>query len=178
MTEFFAQAGLVMGYGVVGLLCLIGLLLSCLSISGTWLVLLATMIASWINWPGFPGWITPAVFLVICLTVEFLEFIAGKWGVAKRGGSNAAGWAALGGAFLGSIAGSILIPIPLLSSLIGMLLGSFGAAFAVEQHRLKKADHAAHIAFGTVLARLLSMLMKVVATLLMIGVLAVGLIAQ
>lgn len=159
-------------------LCLVGLLLSCLALSGTWVVLLATLIAAWLNWPDFPGWQTPAVFLAICLTVEVLEFMAGKWGVEKRGGSRAAGWAALGGALAGSIIGGIIIPVPLISPLIGMLIGSFAAAFAVEQHRLKKADHAAHIAFGTVLARLASMFIKVIATLLMTGILAGGMIAR
>lgn len=167
-----------MGHFMIWGLCLIGLLLSCLAMSGTWLVLLATLIAAWLNWPAFPGWQVPAIFLVLCLLVEFLEFMAGKWGVEKRGGSSAAGWAALGGALAGSLIGGILIPIPLISPLIGMMAGSFIGAFAVENHRLKQADHAAHIAFGTVLARLASMLIKVIATLLMIGILAGGMLAR
>ena len=177
MTEFFAQAGIVMAHLLIWGLCALGLLLSCLAMSGTWVVFIATLIATWLNWPAFPGWQTPAAFLLLCLLVEFLEFMAGKWGVEKRGGSSTAGWAALGGALLGSIIGSIIIPIPLISSLIGMLIGSFAAAFAVENHRLKKAEHAAHIAFGTVLARLASMFIKVVATLIMIGTLIIGMIA-
>jgi uncharacterized protein YqgC (DUF456 family) len=176
MTEFFAQAGVVTGEIFVWLLCLVGLLLSCLSLSGTWLVLLATMIAAWLSGPEFPGWITPAVFLAICLGVEFLEFIAGKWGVEKRGGSRAAGWAALGGSLLGSVVGGMIIP--LIGSLIGMLIGGFAAAFAVEHRRLKQTEHAAHIAFGTVLARLMSMLLKVLATLLMIGILIWGMVTR
>lgn len=176
MNEFFAEAGLVAGYGLVGVLCFVALVLSCLSISGTWLVLLATLIASWLHWPGFPGWMMPAIFLGVCLLVELFEFMAGKWGVEKRGGSSAAGWASMGGAFLGSILGGMVLPV--FGPLLGMFLGGFAAAFAVEHHRLKKADHAAHIAMGTVLARLLSMLIKVLATVLMIGVLAAGLIAE
>lgn len=175
MTDFFAQAGVIMAHLLIGGLCLLGLLLSCLTFSGTWLVLLATLISAWLNWPAFPSWQTPAFFLLLCIAVEVLEFLASKWGVEKRGGSKAAGWAALGGALLGSILGGLFIPIPLLGSVVGMLIGSFAGAFLVERKRLQKNDDAAHIAFGTVLARLASMLIKVVTTLLMIGILAGGL---
>jgi uncharacterized protein YqgC (DUF456 family) len=90
-------------YFGVGVLCLLGFILSCLSLSGTWLVLAATGLAAWFHWPEFPSIGTLVVFLVLCIGVEVLEALASMWGVQKRGGSKAAGWAALGGGFLGML---------------------------------------------------------------------------
>ena len=161
-------------YSLLGLLCLLGFVLSCLSLSGTWLVLAAAGIAAWVNWPEFPHIGTLVVFLVICIGVEVLEAVASAWGVQKRGGSKAAGWAALGGGFVGMVLGSF-IPIPIIGNLIGMIVGSFGFAFWVEHSKMKQADHAAHVAFGAVLARIGVIFLKVGITCVMAFILFLGL---
>jgi uncharacterized protein YqgC (DUF456 family) len=160
-------------YSLAGLLCLVGFILSCLSLSGTWLVLAASGLVAWARWPGFPGIGTLVIFLLLCIGVEVIEAMASAWGVQKRGGSKAAGWAALGGGFLGMILGSF-IPVPVIGNLIGMIAGSFGCAFLVEHAKMKKADHAAHVATGAVLARLGVIFIKLGATLAMILTLAIG----
>ncbi len=160
-------------YSLAVFLCLIGFILSCLSLSGTWLVLAATGLMAWIRWPAFPGIGTLAVFLVLCIGVEVAEALASAWGVQKRGGSKAAGWAALGGGFLGMILGG-LIPIPVIGSLLGMIAGSFGCAFLVEHAKIKKSQHAAHVATGAVIARLATIFLKIGITLLMTISLAIG----
>ena len=160
-------------YALASLICIGGLVISCLSLSGTWAVLLATGLLAWIRWPEFPSIGTFIAFLLLCIGVEILEALAGAWGIQKRGGSKAAGWAALGGGFLGMIFGGF-IPVPILGNLIGMLMGSFGCAFWVEHSRMKKADHAAHVAFGAVLARLGVIFLKIGVTLAMIIALIIG----
>jgi len=160
-------------YSLAGLLCLVGFVLSFLSLSGTWLVLGATGLVAWARWPEFPGIGTLVVFLLLCIGVEILETLAAAWGVQKRGGSKAAGWAALGGGFLGMILGSFL-PIPVIGNLLGMIAGSFGCAFLVEHAKMKRADHAAHVATGAVLARLGVVFLKVGITLAMTATLAIG----
>ena len=160
-------------YALASLICIGGLVISCLSLSGTWAVLLATGLLAWIRWPEFPGIGTIIAFLLLCIGVEILEALAGAWGIQKRGGSKAAGWAALGGGFLGMILGGF-IPVPIIGNLLGMLLGSFGCAFWVEHAKMKKADHAAHVAFGAVLARLGVIFLKVGITLAMIIALIIG----
>lgn len=151
----------------------VALLLSCLSISGTWLV--ALLAAGTVFWrPTAAGWWTVAVFLAVSVLVEGAEFLAGAWGVQRRGGSRLAGFAALAGGLAGLALGA-LIPIPVIGPLIGMLAGSFALAYAVERRRLQQHDQAAHIASGAVLARLLIILLKVGATLAMILYLTVRL---
>ena len=163
-------------YSIAGLLCLLGFFLSCLSLSGTWVVLGATGLVAWHRWPLFPGWPTLLVFLLLCIAVEIVEAVASAWGVQKRGGSKQAGWAAVAGGFLGMVFGGA-IPIPILGNLMGMLLGSFGLAFLVEHSRIKKAEHAAHVATGAVLARLAVIFIKVGVTIAMVAVLAIGVTA-
>jgi uncharacterized protein YqgC (DUF456 family) len=160
-------------YALAGLICLGGLAMSCISLSGTWAVLLAAGLVAWVRWPDFPGIGTLIVFLLSCIAVEVLEAFAGAWGTQRRGGSKAAGWAALGGGFLGMVLGSF-IPVPVVGTLIGMIAGSFGCAFLVEHSRMKKADHAAHVAFGAVLARIGVIFLKVGITLAMILALVIG----
>lgn len=160
-------------YSIAALLCLVGFVLSCLSLSGTWVVLAATGLVAWARWPEFPGFWTLVIFLLICIATEILEAMAAAWGVQKRGGSKAAGWAALGGGFLGMLFGG-LIPVPIVGNLIGMIIGSFGCAFLVEHAKMKKTDHAAHVATGAVLARLAIIFVKIGATLAMAFALAIG----
>ncbi|MDF7822467.1 DUF456 domain-containing protein [Pontiellaceae bacterium B12227] len=160
-------------YSLSGLLCLLGFALSCLSLSGTWLVLAAAGILAWARWPEFPNIGTLVIFTVLCIGVEVIEAMAGAWGVQKRGGSKASGVAALFGGFIGMFLGGF-IPVPIIGNLIGMLAGSFSLAFLVEQARMKKADHALHVATGAVLARLAVIFLKVGITLIMIIALAIG----
>lgn len=162
-------------YSLAALLCFIGFALSCLSLSGTWVVFGASLLVAWKRWPDFPGIPTLLIFLVLCIAVELVEALAAAWGIQRRGGSKAAGWAALGGGFLGMLAGSF-IPIPLIGNLIGMVAGSFGCAFLVEHAKIKKTDHALHVATGAVIARLAVVFLKIGITLLMAFILAIGVV--
>ncbi|MEM7391654.1 MAG: DUF456 domain-containing protein, partial [Verrucomicrobiota bacterium] len=153
-----------LGVALIWLLCIVGVLLSCLSISGTWLVVVAGVIALFLGGrESFPGWVDVILFAAVSGLVELMESLAGVWGIKKRGGSNWAGF----GAFIGGIAGLILGSsiLPIIGSLIGMMVGSFVAAYAIEHLRMKKTDEeAARIAMGAVVARLIVVLIKVFAT--------------
>ncbi len=172
IQQGLAGTGLFLAWSLCALLCLGGLLISVLSISGTWLVLAATIIAALLTGAGqFPGWITLSGFLVICIGVELFEWSAASWGVRRRGGSSAAGWMALLGSISGMIIGNIVFPI--IGGLIGMMVCSFSLVYWTEKRRLQHATHAQHIAFGAVLAGISVLLVKVLVTMtLMIWLLA------
>jgi uncharacterized protein YqgC (DUF456 family) len=168
--------GIALGIVLVWVLCLVGLLLSCLAISGTWLVVAAAVLANLLRgWPA-PGWWAVLVFAILSALVEAAEALAGAWGVKRRGGSWLASLAAFAGGIIGLILGSSMLPV--VGSLLGMVLVSFALVFAVEKYRLKKSSRAADIAWGTVLSRVLVMLLKVVATLGMSVYLLVALHAR
>ena len=157
------------------MICLCGVLLSCLSLSGTWLVVLAALVVKGLRPGEFPGWWTITGFIAVSILVEMAEWGAGAWGVTRRGGSGWAGVAAAGGGLAGLFLG-MFIPIPVIGSLLGMMLGSFVFAFAVERNRLRQTGQAAHIAWGAVVARIAVILLKVIATLGMIVFLVIGLL--
>jgi uncharacterized protein YqgC (DUF456 family) len=157
---------------LIALLCVGAMVLSCLCFSGTWVVLLAALLALLTKGEdSFPGWGTIIVFALLSISVEVIEQIASSWGVARRGGSRLAGFMAFAGGIAGMLIGT---PIPVVGSLIGMLVGSFGCVFLVETHRLKAHGQAASIAWGAVVARLLVVVLKVTNTMGMTLWLRVG----
>jgi uncharacterized protein YqgC (DUF456 family) len=135
---------------LTALLCGLGVLLSALAFSGTWLVLLAAVITFFAG--DFPSIGTLIVFTLLCIATEIIEALAGWFGVQKRGGSKLAGLAAIARGLVGAVIGSGVFPI--IGTFFGMLAGSFALAFLVEWNRLKHGGQAAGIAVGAVLARL------------------------
>lgn len=168
--EFFQTGGL---WLAAGLLCLGGLFLSLLSLSGTWLVVLAAGLLTWAGASGYPGWRLTAGFALFAVLVELFEYVASFRGITRRGGSAWTGWAALGGGLLGfSLGGAI--PIPLLGPPLGLLAGGFLAAFIAEYLRMKNREHAVHVAFGVLLARLQVLVVKTVVTFILTAWLLAG----
>jgi uncharacterized protein YqgC (DUF456 family) len=149
---------------LTALLCLIGIFLSVLAFSGTWMVLLAALITFFSTDVPTPG--TLILFALLCIATEVFEALSGWLGVQKRGGSRLAGLAALTGGLIGAVIGSGIFPI--IGTFLGMLAGSFALAFLIEWKRLKHHGQAATIAVGAVLARLGVMCLKTLMTLGMI----------
>ncbi len=143
----------------IWVLCLTGIFLSLFSLSGTWLVVGAAILAFFLPGEHAPGIWTVLFFLVLALLMEVLEWVAGAWGVNKRGGSSLGSLMALIGGVLGFFLG-FMIPIPLIGNFVGMLLLSFLLVFWVERQRLGHDRQAAHIAWGAVLARVYMVLVK------------------
>lgn len=165
--DIAASIGVALLYFTIALLCIAAIILSCVSISGTWLVSLAAILTIFLPANMFVGWICIAIFLVFSALIEALELVAGALGVSKKGGSRLAGIMAFIGGILGAILGCF-IPIPVIGPLMGMFLLSFLLVYAVEYRRLKTHAEAADIAAGAILARALIILLKVTATMGMI----------
>ena len=175
LLHWLSVAGIFLAWTACVLLGLGGLVLSVFSISGTWLVFGAALGAALLTGPeAFPGWPALLGMLAVCAAVDILEWFAANWGVRSRGGSAAAGWMALLGSLAGAILGGMVFPV--IGSLIGMLFGSFTLVFLVEKRRLQKADRAAHIATGAVLAGISVLLLKVVTTAGLVVWLAAGIL--
>ena len=175
LVQWLSVAGVFLAWAACALLCLGGLILAVFSISGTWLVLGAAIGAALLTGPGdFPGWPALLAFGAVCAAVDIIEWFAAAWGVRRRGGSAAAGWMALLGSLAGAILGGMVVPV--LGSLIGMMLGSFALVYLAERRRLQRADQAAHVARGAVLAGISVLLLKVAATAGLVFALATGLL--
>lgn len=152
------------GWALAFVFCLVGVLMSLLSFTGAWLIALAAVLLVLLRADDAPGWWVAGAFLAGSAVLEIFDFFAGKWGVTRRGGSSAAGWAAIGGGLAGMLLGSF-IPVPVIGSFLGLIVGSYFAAYYVERRRLLNEGAAAHIARGAVLAKLMVMFVKTVAAL-------------
>ena len=171
LAELVGNVGLLF----LALICAVGLFLSCMSISGTWLVVFASLLAFVFRGSAFPGMGTVLFFIYIGVLVEVAEYVAGFWGVKSRGGSGWAGVLALVGGLFGMALGSLL-PLSLFGGFLGLLAGSFGVVYLVERARLKENGRALYIAWGAVLSRLFVVLLKVTATLGMAAWLFAGIL--
>jgi uncharacterized protein len=156
----------ILGFGM----CLTGIALSMVTVSGTWLVLLAGLLFKVSNVSLNPSWTVLIVLAVMAILVEVFEALAGYFGVVKKGGSKFAGVVAGFTSFIGGIIGTIFIPIYILGSLIGLFIGGFLGAYVVEYY-IKHNIKATNIAMGTVFARVFMMVLKVIVTILMIFIL-------
>lgn len=168
-----AWAGSAALFAGVGLLCLAGLLLSTLSLSGTWCVVGAAALAAAVRSAPFPSWGLVAAFAAVAAVIEGLEFLSSYLGVTRRGGSKTGAFASMFGGLAGAILGAFLPP-PILGSLVCMMAGAFGGAYWVESRRAKA--NASHIAWGTVLAKLAVIALKFGATAAMAAALIGGMV--
>ncbi len=149
----WSQIAWSLAWGLLALLALAGVLLSMISFSGTWLVWLAGLIASFLPGGEGIGWPLLAGSGVVCGMVELAEAGAVHWGVMSRGGTAGSAWIGLAGALLGMMLGGTIIPIPLVGGLIGMMLGSFGAVMGWEYRRHGHGPSAVRVATGALIAR-------------------------
>ncbi|MDP6526229.1 MAG: DUF456 domain-containing protein [Kiritimatiellia bacterium] len=173
ITPFLAQAGIVILHVILWLSCFAGILVSCVSFTGTWIIAAAAILAAWLSGSEFPGWVTVLLLFLISGVTEVIEALAGHWGVTRRGGSKAAGIAAVAGGLLGMVAGS-LIPIPLIGPLLGVCAGSFGLSYLVERRHMRTHQEATQVAKGALLARVAVIVFKVAASIITSAILLGG----
>ncbi|MEM1330780.1 MAG: DUF456 domain-containing protein [Planctomycetota bacterium] len=117
---------------LVSLASLVGVLLTLLTLPGTWAMLLVAMLA----WAWRPelyhwGWIAGAG--VLAAGAEVAEFLASAAGARKAGGSRSASVAAIIGALIGGLLGTVFIPVPLVGTITGAVAGAAMGAFAAER---------------------------------------------
>jgi uncharacterized protein YqgC (DUF456 family) len=119
-------------YVLLATVLLTGLCLNLFSLPGNWLMLLAVAGYAWLTGWRYIGWITLLVLLVVAVAGEIVEFFAAGAGAKKAGGTI---WGTIG-ALLGGLIGGFtltgLVPIPILGTLVGLILGTFMGAMGAE----------------------------------------------
>jgi hypothetical protein len=128
------------------------LALIALGLPGTWLMLLGAALYGTLASRAGPGLLTLVGLLSIAVAGEVIEFWLSQRFTLRYGGSNAAGWGALGGGLVGAFVG---LPVPVVGPLIGAFAGAFVGALIVELTRGRDTPSAARAARGALLGRLL-----------------------
>ncbi len=141
----------------------IGMVLAFLTLPGVWFMLAAAVAVELL----FPSQTVfhPATLItlvVVAILGEIIEILASAVGAGKAGGSRKSGFFSVIGAMIGAIAGTVLIPIPLVGTIGGACIGA--GLFALFSERLierRDWDQSAQVARGAALGRLAATFVKI-----------------
>lgn len=141
----------ILGHVFFYLILAAGVLMTSLTLPGTWVILAASVVYGWAT--GFEavtfqllGWL-----LAFALALEGIEFLLAVKLAQKLGTEKSASWAAIAGAILGGICGTAILP--LIGSLIGVLVGAFLGAVIWELLRGKPSSEALKSGRGALIGR-------------------------
>jgi uncharacterized protein YqgC (DUF456 family) len=140
-------------------LLLAGLALTLMTLPGLWLMVASAAGYAVLTRFQFIGWKTLAVLLVWAGIAEVVELTSSGAGAKKAGGGRAGLWGALIGGIIGGIWLSI-IPIPILSTLVGVCLGTFLGAAIGELAAGRQVGRSAWIGLGAAKGRLVGTFIK------------------
>ncbi|MCB9846903.1 MAG: DUF456 domain-containing protein [Phycisphaeraceae bacterium] len=108
-----------------------GIALALIGLPGTWMILLVGVLVEFVRPETFSWW-TIGVGGLLAIGAEIAEFSAGAVGAKKAGGSRRAIWMAVAGGLVGGIAGTFVIPIPIVGTIAGAAIGSGACAMLAE----------------------------------------------
>lgn len=126
---------------IASILVLAGWVLSLAGISGTWVVLVATVGFDVIHDWSWDFIISTIIFALLCALVEVIEFVAGLLGAKAFGGSRSSQVGAFLGTLGGGLIGSFVIPIPIVGTIIGVVAGGFAGALIGEMRHQRELEH-------------------------------------
>jgi uncharacterized protein YqgC (DUF456 family) len=144
---------------VFALASLAGLILTLVTLPGTWLIV-ATAILTKVFWvPDFMPWWVIIVMVLLAVIAEVIEGVAGAVGAAKTGATKAGALGAVVGSIVGAICGSpFLFP---LGTIAGACLGAAIGTLLVEVGYAKKTmKEGAWAGTGAAAGRFVAILVK------------------
>lgn len=162
LAEIVSRLASLLGVIYLALLCGVGVLLSALSLSGTWLVVVAAVSVFLVR-GGFPGLGTVLTFVYLAILVEVAEYVLSFWGVKKPSGSNRAAIVALAGSMVGLALGGLLL-FPVVGAIVGIPLGGLAAIYFYERYREQTVGPSLRVAMGVILTRFGVTLLKLAVT--------------
>lgn len=144
------MGGHALGYGLLALAQLLGLLAIPFGLPGIWVQVAALGAYAWFG-PGTVGWPSIAACVVLAVIAEVVEFVLGGRYAKKYGGGNRAAWGAILGGIVGALVG---VPIFLIGSVIGAFIGAFLGAVLGEYTAQRSLEPALKAGWGAFLGRL------------------------
>lgn len=151
-----------------------GLIVTLIGLPGLWLMVGALILFGVVTgWTQHIGWQATIAMLVLATLAEVVEFLAGAAGSKQAGASKRGMAGAIVGGLVGAIVFTPLIPIPIVGTIAGMCIGSFGGAFAVEMLIGKKVQQSAAVGWGAAKGRFWGTVLKLVFGVIMFLVAAI-----
>lgn len=143
---------------IVVIASLLGVLLTALTLPGTWVAILVAVACQFWR-PGMFSLWTLGTVIAIAVAAEVIEIAASAAGARHTGGSKRAAWGAVGGSLVGLIVGSGVFPV--VGSIVGAIVGAGLGALLVERHAEGKTWTAsAKVGGGAAAGRLVATVVK------------------
>lgn len=148
---------------------LAGITLSILQLPGAWLTIAATAVFDWhYDWQRV-GWQWLVGLVVLATIGEVIEFAASAVMVNRTGASRRAQVGALVGGFTGMIMFTGLVPIPVIGTIAGGMIGCFGGALIGELSIHNEMGKGLNAGFGATVGRLMGLVVKASISLVIAG---------
>jgi uncharacterized protein YqgC (DUF456 family) len=148
--------------GILVLLNTLGLFLVVVGFPGTWFMVLASALISWLSGGELISTPTLVVLVVLALLGELLEFIMGAAGSRKAGGTRRGAVLSVVLSIIGGIVGTFAIPVPVIGSILGACIGAFLGALTGDLAAGRKMESAIEVGRGAFVGRLLGTLYKLI----------------
>ena len=157
----------IVGYVVLGIFMLAGLIVTPLGLPGNWIIFGAAVVCGFAtHWAKY-GWAFILLIAAAAVFGEIVEAASSAIGAKKFGASTGATVAAIVGTIVGLSLGTGVMPI--VGTLIGALAGAFLGAFIYEYIKLRDREQALRAGLGAFLGRTAAIIAKETIGILMVA---------
>jgi hypothetical protein len=144
-----------------------GLAIVIMTLPGLWLMLASATVYALLTHGRYISFWTLLILLILATLAEIIETTSSSKGAKKAGAGRPGIWGALIGGIVGGIWLSF-IPIPIVSTLVGVCLGTFAGAMIAEMFWGRDLGRSAWIGVGAVKGKLFGTFIKLGFGLLML----------
>lgn len=156
--------------GLAGV-CLLAVLMTVVRLPGTWMIVIAAAGFDWWHGWGRVGTTTLIILAGVAVVAEVLELMTSVMVARRAGASRRSAWGGMLGGIGGMIFLSFLVPIPILGTLIGALLGCFGGALLMELTDHGRLDQGTKVGLWSAIGMALGTVTKTAIACVMAGIL-------
>ncbi|MBI1337646.1 MAG: DUF456 family protein [Phycisphaera sp.] len=160
MWDFLQTGGVWVTLGVLILVNAAGVGLVVFQLPGTWLIVLATACVSFFIHDTISV-TTLVVLALLAIGGEVVEFIAGARGAAKAGGARRSAVLAIAVGLIGSVLGTVFIPVPVLGTIVGGCLGAGVGSVMGEKWKGRSWQQARAVGRGAAIGRFWGTVLKI-----------------
>ncbi|MGD2110727.1 MAG: DUF456 domain-containing protein [Phycisphaerae bacterium] len=155
----------------LGLVCVVGVILTALRLPGTWLIILAALgYGWWTDWARV-GLVLMAVLVGVALAGEAIELLASAFTARKAGASKQAAIGGVAGGLVGMIFLSVPVFFPPIGTILGALIGCFAGAAIAEYSVRREFAQGTRVGFFSAVGFVLGSVTKTALALLMAAIL-------
>lgn len=145
---------------IVAVALLIGVLVTLLTLPGTWFIILVALVCQWWR-EGLFEWWTIALCVVLAVAGEVVEFAWSARGAKRTGGTRPGMIGSIVGGLVGAIAGTFMLPVPVVGTIVGAAVGAGLGAVAGERGMSQRSwRESAAVGRGAAVGRLTAVAVK------------------